>query len=91
MEGADDIPNRSSSPLKRPASELEPDLPLSSSKEDVDMLVVPEAQEDTESAIAAPTAVRAASVNMTRDEPAAEASTDLNSAENGQISGNDPS
>ncbi|KAA8572048.1 hypothetical protein EYC84_001974 [Monilinia fructicola] len=76
MSGAEDMPQRSSSPLKRPASELEPDLPLSSQKEDVDMVLVPNAQEDTESTVAAPTAIRAASVNMMRDEAAGDDSAE---------------
>ncbi|ATZ52048.1 Bcubp12 [Botrytis cinerea B05.10] len=68
MGGAEDMPQRSSSPLKRPASELEPDVPLSSQKEDVDMVMVPDTQEDSEVAIAAPTAIRAVSMDMLRDE-----------------------
>ncbi|KAJ8071870.1 hypothetical protein OCU04_002178 [Sclerotinia nivalis] len=89
MGGAEDTPHRSSSPLKRPASELEPDAPLSSQKEDVDMVMVPNTDEDTENAIAAPTAVRAASIDMLRDESTIEASAHSGPAtENGPF--NDP-
>ncbi|QSZ33484.1 hypothetical protein DSL72_005052, partial [Monilinia vaccinii-corymbosi] len=91
MGGAEDMSQRSSSPLKRPASELEPDVPLSSQKEDVDMVMVPDAQEETESTVESPTAIRAVSVNMMRDEPTAEDSADsAPAAENGPIPDVDP-
>ncbi|APA05293.1 hypothetical protein sscle_01g000630 [Sclerotinia sclerotiorum 1980 UF-70] len=89
MGGAEDTPHRSSSPLKRPASELEPDAPSPSQKEDVDMVMVPDTDEDAENAIAAPTAVRAASIDMLRDGSTIEASAHSGSAtENGPF--NDP-
>ena len=89
MGGAEDMPQRSSSPLKRPASELEPDVPLSSQKEDVDMVMVPDTQEDSEVAIAAPTAIRAVSMDMLRDESTKEDAAQLVTAtENVQNIGN---
>ena len=41
MGGAADLPQRSSSPLKRRASDLESDVPSSSQKDDVDMINLP--------------------------------------------------
>lgn len=79
MGGAEDMPQRSSSPLKRPASELEPDVPSSIKQEDVkqedvDMVMVPDTQEEIPNSIAAPTALRAASIDMLKDEPGVETS-----------------
>ncbi|KAI9639992.1 hypothetical protein NHQ30_011551 [Ciborinia camelliae] len=81
MGGAEDAPQRSSSPLKRPASELDPEVSLSSEeKEDVDMVMVPDAQEDAENPIAAPATIRERSEDMQRDEHPAEASVNPTSA-----------
>ncbi|ESZ93218.1 hypothetical protein SBOR_6374 [Sclerotinia borealis F-4128] len=93
MGGAEDIPQRSSSPLKRPASELETDVLLSSQKEDVDMVMVPTPEEDTEITTAAPTAIRATSIDMLRDEPAVVEAIvrEAPAAENGSISNQVPS
>lgn len=44
MGGAEDLPHRSSSPLKRRASNLEEE------KEDIDMITVPDAPEPADSA-----------------------------------------
>lgn len=67
MGGAADLPQRSSSPLKRRASDLEAEV-SSSQKDDVDMIMVPEsdppeAVNDTE-----PSRARAQSVDMLRNE-----------------------
>lgn len=69
MGGAEDLPKRASSPLKRPAADLEPE-DSSSHMEDVDMISVP-ASDPPESA--KPTsklsrADRAQSVNMLENE-----------------------
>ncbi|KUJ19216.1 UCH-domain-containing protein [Mollisia scopiformis] len=68
MGGAADLPQRSSSPLKRPASDLETDIP-SSQKDDVDMIPVPSSEptRQTEDSAEQPEP-RAASVDMTQDE-----------------------
>lgn len=47
MGGAADLPQRSSSPLKRPASELDAEIP-SSQRDDVDMIVVPSVEPTVE-------------------------------------------
>lgn len=44
MGGAADSPQRSSSPLKRRASSMEPDQDNTDAKEDVDMLTIPDSQ-----------------------------------------------
>lgn len=49
MGGAADFPQRSSSPLKRPASSMEPEQDVADTREDVDMITVPDSQ-GTESA-----------------------------------------
>jgi len=56
MGGAADPANRSSSPLKRPASDLEADV----SKDDVDMINVP----DTDPTLTSPQTTRTGSVDM---------------------------
>ncbi|KAM3068068.1 hypothetical protein ACMFMG_011116 [Clarireedia jacksonii] len=78
MGGAEDVPPRSSSPLKRPASDLEHDA-SASQKEDVDMITVP--NDDSQETVplkvddtAVPVAARATSVDMLRDEPTTETS-----------------
>ena len=68
MGGAADIPQRSSSPLKRRASDLEAEMPPSQ-QDDVDMIVVPST--DTSETPKGPTssrATRAVSVDMLREE-----------------------
>jgi ubiquitin carboxyl-terminal hydrolase 4/11/15 len=69
MGGAEDIPQRSSSPLKRPASELEADVP-SSQQEDVDMISVsPSDPAESKEVTAQPiSAKRAQSIDMLRNE-----------------------
>ncbi|MBV35872.1 MAG: hypothetical protein CMP47_10560 [Rickettsiales bacterium] len=67
MGGAADLPQRSSSPLKRRASDLEAEV-SSSQKDDVDMIMVPESDalesaNDTQSS-----RNRAQSVDMLRNE-----------------------
>ncbi|PQE19062.1 ubiquitin carboxyl-terminal hydrolase protein [Rutstroemia sp. NJR-2017a BBW] len=78
MGGAEDVPPRSSSPLKRPAADLEHDA-SSSQKDDVDMITVSNTEsQETEPAVAddttVPVAARAESVDMLRDEPTPETS-----------------
>jgi ubiquitin carboxyl-terminal hydrolase 4/11/15 len=78
MGGAEDVPPRSSSPLKRPAADLEHDA-SSSQKDDVDMITVPHTEsQETGPAVAddttVPVAARAESVDMLRDEPTPESS-----------------
>jgi ubiquitin carboxyl-terminal hydrolase 4/11/15 len=68
MGGAADLPQRSSSPLKRPASELEAEVP-SSQRDDVDMIIVP----SVESTVPAEGSVqsiqtREASIDMLQNE-----------------------
>lgn len=69
MGGAADLPQRSSSPLKRRASDLEGEVP-SSQKDDVDMITVPPS--DTPESADTPTTTirskRAQSVDMLRNE-----------------------
>jgi ubiquitin carboxyl-terminal hydrolase 4/11/15 len=68
MGGAADLPQRSSSPLKRPASDLEAEP--ESSQNDVDMVAVPElaASEPTEASIRPTQPGRTQSVDMIRGE-----------------------
>ena len=44
MGGAADLPHRSSSPLKRPASSMEPEQDVADAREDVDMITAPDSQ-----------------------------------------------
>lgn len=70
MGGAADLPQRSSSPLKRRASDLEDSDVPSSQRDDVDMVPVP-ASDPPEPANTAKTSAghqRAQSVDMLRDE-----------------------
>ena len=73
MGGAADFPQRSSSPLKRRAEDLDADAQAeaqSSQKDDVDMIVVPEPDSpETPDASTRPTCpARAQSVDMLREE-----------------------
>ncbi|KAK3987921.1 ubiquitin carboxyl-terminal hydrolase [Cladorrhinum sp. PSN332] len=47
MGGAADYPHRSSSPLKRPASSMEPETEYADGREDVDMIMEPDTKEET--------------------------------------------
>jgi ubiquitin carboxyl-terminal hydrolase 4/11 len=69
MGGAEDLPKRASSPLKRPASDLEPE-DASSQKEDVDMIAVPPSDppESAEPSTQSSRTRRAQSVNMLENE-----------------------
>ena len=69
MGGAADLPQRSSSPLKRRASDLEAEVP-SSQKDDVDMIAVPASDPpDTTNTSTQPArAKRAQSVDMLKEE-----------------------
>ncbi|KAH7348660.1 hypothetical protein BKA65DRAFT_264222 [Rhexocercosporidium sp. MPI-PUGE-AT-0058] len=67
MGGAADLPQRSSSPLKRRASDLEAAV-SSSQKDDVDMIMVPESDSPETANDAQPSRVRAQSVDMLRNE-----------------------
>lgn len=68
MGGAADLPQRSSSPLKRPASELEAEIP-SSQRDDVDMIRVPSVEPTLQGAdFAQSVSNRAASVDMLQHE-----------------------
>jgi ubiquitin carboxyl-terminal hydrolase 4/11 len=71
MGGAEDIPQRSSSPLKRRASNL--DAEESSQKDDVDMITVSDQTEAAEASTRSTRAKRGQSVDMLRGE--ADAST----------------
>ncbi len=68
MGGAADLPQRASSPLKRPASDLEAEV-SSSQKDDVDMIMVPtpDSLEPVDGS-AQSSLVRAQSVDMLRKE-----------------------
>lgn len=63
MGGAEDIPHRSSSPLKRRASNLEAE-----EKDDVDMITVSDPSETAETSTRPPRARRAQSVDMLEEE-----------------------
>ncbi|KAL2064140.1 hypothetical protein VTL71DRAFT_4634 [Oculimacula yallundae] len=67
MGGAADLPHRASSPLKRRASDLEPDV-SSSQKDDVDMITVPESDSPEPTSDGQSSHVRAQSVDMLRNE-----------------------
>ena len=68
MGGAADLPQRSSSPLKRRASDLEADV-RSSQKDDVDMIAVPESTPlKSDASIRSTRPGWAQSINMLRDE-----------------------
>jgi ubiquitin carboxyl-terminal hydrolase 4/11/15 len=75
MGGAADLPQRSSSPLKRRASDLE--WEAQSSQNDVDMIVVPEeaSSEPTDISTRPTHPGRTQSVDMLRDEQEADGST----------------
>ena len=81
MGGAADLPHRSSSPLKRRASDLEAEA--QSSQNDIDMIVVPEsAPLETTATSTRPTHPgRAQSIDMLRDEPDAAGSHSSTQAE----------
>lgn len=69
MGGAEDLPKRASSPLKRPAADLEPE-DSSNHTEDVDMILVP-ASGSPQSAkpnSKSPRTERAQSINMLENE-----------------------
>jgi ubiquitin carboxyl-terminal hydrolase 4/11/15 len=63
MGGAEDAPQRSSSPLKRRASDLEAE-----EKDDVEMVMVPDPSESAEAPARPPHARRTQSVDMMKDE-----------------------
>lgn len=69
MGGAEDLPNRASSPLKRRASDLDLE-DASSQKDDVDMITVPSSdpQTTTDTSTRSPRVIRAHSVNMLDNE-----------------------
>ena len=69
MGGAADVPQRSSSPLKRRASDLEDSDVPSSQKDDVDMVPVPPSDppEPTNYTESTTTSQRAQSVDMLKD------------------------
>ncbi|KAH7413007.1 hypothetical protein BKA64DRAFT_567146 [Cadophora sp. MPI-SDFR-AT-0126] len=67
MGGAADLPQRSSSPLKRRASDLEAEV-SSSSKDDVDMIMVPESDPPESANDKQDSRNRAQSVDMLRNE-----------------------
>jgi len=73
MGGAADLPHRSSSPLKRRASDLEGEAP-SSPKDDIDMITVPpsDTTETADSSTQPSRAQRAQSVDMLKGEPDAD-------------------
>ena len=76
MGGAADLPQRSSSPLKRRASDLESEVP-SSQKDDIDMISVPPS--DPSEPMDAPTQssrVRTHSVDMLRNDAGQHAAAD---------------
>ncbi|CZT06858.1 related to ubiquitin C-terminal hydrolase [Rhynchosporium graminicola] len=67
MGGAAEHPHRASSPLKRRASDLEPDA-SPSQKDDVDMIMVPESDHPEPTIDAKSSQVRAQSIDMLRNE-----------------------
>lgn len=76
MGGAADLPQRSSSPLKRRASDLEASDVPSSQKDDVDMVPVPSPEQLEPSKSTDTTQDRAQSVDMLRDDAETESSND---------------
>lgn len=82
MGGAEDLPKRASSPLKRPAADLEPE-DSANQAEDVDMITVlpSDSQEAAKTASQLPRSMRAQSVNMFENEAEPAASGKVNDAE----------
>lgn len=78
MGGADDVPHRSSSPLKRRASNLEAE-----EKDDVDMITAPDSTESAEATTRPPHSRRTPSVDMMKGETQQRPS---HSAETGRLS-----
>lgn len=81
MGGAEDLPKRASSPLKRPASELDSEDP-SSQREDVDMIAIPSSipTESTKPTSPLSQRDRALSVNMLEEETQQSTKVELNPA-----------
>lgn len=80
MGGAEDLPQRASSPLKRRASDLEAEAP-SSQREDVDMIPVPPSDPPEPSTQTSRTK-RAQSIDMLRNEGDADTSNGSSEEQN---------
>ncbi|KAF8861355.1 UCH-domain-containing protein [Acephala macrosclerotiorum] len=87
MGGAADLPQRSSSPLKRPASDLEGEA-QSSQKDDVDMISVPSSEPTEQAADSTQTSgARSQSVDMLQHEAQSNGAGGVAAAESEEVAG----
>lgn len=86
MGGAADLPQRSSSPLKRRASDLEAEV-SPSQKDDVDMIMVPESDPPEPAKDSEPSRDRAQSVDMLGTEDQVDGSVSSKAKQGGNDEG----